>query len=105
MSLREKYMALTAPALLFAEYDVHLRLDLPQYIPAIDKLMQRNPGLQGEEVSSIFASTVYLFEPENREALRTMESDFLRGDYENSRQARPRLKIEDILAEANPAKS
>ena len=105
MSEREKYIALTPPAILFSEYDVHMKLGLPQYILLIDKLMERNPRLQDEEVSNIFASTIYLFEPENRGALRTMETDFLRGDFESSPIMQPRLTIEDVLPEAVRAES
>ena len=105
MSDREKFMALTPPAILFSEYDVHMRLSLPQYILLIDKLMERNPRLQDEDVSNIFASTLYLFEPENRAALTAMESDFLRGDFETSPLTRPHLKIEELLPEAAAVES
>lgn len=99
MSPREKYMALTPPSILFTEYEVHMKLDLPQYVLLIDKLMERNPRLQDEEVSNIFASTIYLFEPENRPAFRAMELEFLRGDSEDSSLTRPRLTIADVLPE------
>ena len=103
MSAREKQISLVPPALLFTDYDVHLRLSLPQYIPLIDKIMERNPRLADEEVSSIFASTIYLFEPQNRPALRRMEMDFLRGDVESAALPGPRLTFEDVLSEAAPA--
>ncbi len=99
MSPREKHMALTPPSILFSEYEVHMKLNLPHYILLIDKLMERNPRLQDEEVSSIFASTIYLFEPENRPALRAMELEFLRGSPENSLLTRPRLTFSDGIPE------
>ena len=99
MSQREKFMSLIPPSLLFSEYDVHLKLGLPQYIFLIDQIMQRNPRLENEELSNIFASTIYLFEPQNREALKTMEMNFLRGELETKPYHSPRLSFEDVLKE------
>ena len=99
MSRREKFISLTAPALLFERYDVHLRHALPQYVSWIDTILARNPRLENEDVGNIFASTVYLFEPENRLALKTMEMNFLRGDMENNTLYPPRLSIEDTPEE------
>ena len=97
MSKREKYISLIPPTLLFADYDVELKLSLPHYISLIDQVMDRNPQLETEEVTNIFASTIFLFEPQNRAALRQMELDFLRGDAEPV--TTPRLSIEELLAE------
>ena len=99
MSQREKFMSLIPPALLFSEYNVHLRLSLPQYLLLIDRVMERNPKLESEGLSNIFASTIYFFEPQNREALKTMELNFLRGNLETKPYHTPRLTIEDILEE------
>ena len=99
MSQREKFMSLLPPALLFSEYDVQLRLGLPQYILLIDGIMERNPKLENEEISNIFSSTIYFFEPQNREALKTMEMNFLKGELETKPYHTPRLSIEDILKE------
>ena len=99
MSQREKFMSLLPPSLLFSEYDVHLRLGLPQYLLLIDRIMERNPRLENEDISNIFASTIYFFEPQNREALKTMEMNFLKGDLETEPYHAPRLSIEDILKE------
>jgi hypothetical protein len=96
MSPNEKYIALIPPSLSFAEYDVHLRLSLPQYILLIDQVMERNPRLQDEEVANIFASTIYIFEPENRPKLKEMEESFLKGDYEPEHLRAPRLLIDDL---------
>jgi hypothetical protein len=93
MSAREKFMSLLPPAFLFSAYEVRLRHSLPQYIGWIDAILEKNPELQDEEIGNVFASTVFLLEPENREALSAMETDFLRGDYE-TRVALPRLSIE-----------
>ena len=99
MSPKEKFVSLVPPTLLFTEYDVHLRHSLPQFIQWMDNILLRNPQLEKEDVNNIFASTIYLLEPENREALKTMESDFLRGDYETGRVQAPRLTIEDVVRE------
>lgn len=101
MSAREKYMSLLPPSLLFHRYDVRLRRSLPEYIGMIDFVLRRNPNLENEDVSNIFASTVYFFEPENRDALRTMEMNFLAGNFELKPYQSPRLSIEEILKEAS----
>ena len=102
MSPREKFMSLVPPAILFSDYDVHLKLSLPQYIVLIDQVMERNPRLQSEEISNVFASTIYLLEPQNRPALDDMEARFLRGDFmPPSRPAH--LDIDDLLEPINPA--
>ena len=98
MSPREKYMSLLPPVFVMNEYDVHLRHGLPQYITWMDRILQRNPQLEAEDVSTIFASTVFFLEPENRTALRAMESEFLRGDY----TPMPRLSIDEVLQEVSP---
>lgn len=98
LSVREKYLSLVPPALLFADYDVHLKLSLPQYIFLIDRIMERNPRLADEEVSNIFASTIYLFEPANRAALTRMEMDFLKGDFLPPALS-PQLTVEETLEE------
>ncbi len=101
MSPREKFISLIPPTLLFSEYNVQIRLSLPQYIFLIDRIMKRNPRLENEELSNIFASTIYFFEPQNREALKTMEMNFLKGDLETKPYHTPRLTIEDILKEVS----
>ena len=96
MSAREKFISLLVPTLVFNQYDVRLRHSLPQYIYWIDNILGKNPQLENEDVNSIFASTIYLFEPENRLALKKMEMDFLRGDLDDKPL---RLDIEEILKE------
>ena len=93
MSAKEKYISLLPPTLLFGEYDVHLRHSLPEYIYWMDNILLRNPQLENEGVGNIFASTIYLFEPENRPALKSMEVDFLRGDYTPRPHRLPQLTI------------
>lgn len=99
MSPKEKLISLLPPSLMFEEYDVHLRRSLPEYIWLIDHILKRNPQLENEEVGNIFASTVYLVEPENREALKTMEMNFLRGDLDAKPIETPELAIDALLKE------
>lgn len=101
MSNREKFMSLVPPTFLFAEYDVDLKLSLPQYMTLIDHVMERNPKLESEGLSNIFASTIFFFEPQNRQALKTMEMNFLRGELETKPYHSPRLSIQDVLKEAS----
>ena len=102
LSTKEKYISLLPPTLLFNEFDIHLRHSLPEYIVLIDNILLRNPQLEIEDVGNIFASTVYLFEPQNREALKKLEMDFLRGEMENKPYLPPRLTIDEVLAEITP---
>lgn len=104
MSAKEKYLSLLPPTLLFSEYEVRLRHPLPEYIYWIDNILYRNPELSQEDIGNIFASTIYLFEPENRPALKSMEVDFLRGDYEPKPRRLPQLTIEQVLEEIPPEK-
>lgn len=101
MSLREKYISLLPPSLVMEQYDVHLKISLPQYIGLINSILLKNPQLEKEDVSNIFASTVYLFEPQNRPALKNMEMDFLSGNYEMQPFQGPRLTVEDLLKETS----
>ena len=97
MSPREKFMSLLPPTYLFSAYDVHLRHSLPNYIHWIDSILQHNPQLEDEDVTNLFASTIFLFEPENRDAIKAMEANFLRGDYGRSRP--PKLHIEQAASQ------
>ena len=83
----------------FERYDVHIRHALPQYVSWINTILARNPRLEKEDLGNIFASTVYLFEPENRLALKTMEMNFLRGDLESKPLELPQLNIEETPEE------
>lgn len=98
-------MSLIPPSILFGEYNVHLRLALPQYIQLIDQVILLNPQLEEEEVSSLFASAVYLFEPENRPGLKEMELDYLRGDFGTPPLNTPKLSIQDLLRETARAEN
>lgn len=73
MSVREKFLSLFAPTLLFHKYGVPLRRPINEYIPTIDKVLMENPYLEKEDVANIFASTVYAYEPESRQALDSLE--------------------------------
>ncbi len=101
MTVREKYISLLPPTMTLEDYDVHLRLGLPQYITLIDAILLRNPQLEGEDVSNIFVSTVYLVEPQNREKLKALEADFLAGNYEARPFTSPRLTLEDLTRETS----
>lgn len=93
MTQNEKLMSLIPPSLLFYRYHVPLRRELPEYIPMIDHVLSANPELANEEVTNIFASAVYVYEPESRDALRMMELEFLKGGYDATPLAPPRLEI------------
>ncbi len=95
MSEREKFMALLVPTILFEEYGVRLKHSLLNYIPLINRILLYNPELGEEEVSSIFASAVYRYEPESRVALRTMEMNFLQGNFDLKPLSGPRLSLDE----------
>ena len=99
MSAREKYISLVPPTMTFEQYDVRLAHSLPRYIGLMDNILLRNPQLETEDVSNIFASTVYLVEPQNRRALKTMEMDFLSGNYETKPYRAPRLTVDEMAKE------
>ncbi len=82
MSVREKYIALIPPTLLFHRYNIHFRRSLPEYVSLIDRLMAYNPQFASEDVANIFISTVHLYEPELRPVIKTLELQFLQGNYE-----------------------
>lgn len=88
-------MALLPPTMLFEEYDVRLRHSLPEYIVLINLILRYNPELQEEDVTNIFTSAVYRFEPESRVTLKTMELQYLQGDLEIKPLHGPRLTYEE----------
>ena len=102
MTKREKFISLLPPTLVFSRHDVEPHHTIPEYIYWIDKILLKNPQLEKEDVGNIFASTVYLVEPENRDALKNMEAGFLRGDYEDRSTRWPRLSIDEVLQEISP---
>lgn len=73
LTLRQKYMSLILPAALFKRFRVPLERELQDYIPTIDAVIDNNPYIEDEDISSIFASTVYVYEPGSRPALEAME--------------------------------
>lgn len=99
MSEREKFMSILIPMSIFHEYGVPFRLSPDKYIAVIDNVIDANPQIENEDISNIFASTVYLYEPESRPAFDAMEMNFLRADY---RPADVRLTL-SLDGEAAPA--
>lgn len=73
MSVREKLISLLPPSLLMHRYGVPLKKTIDSYVPLIDSVLEDNPQLEKNDMASIFASTVYYYEPESREALKAME--------------------------------
>lgn len=97
MSREEKYISLVPPTLLLNEYDIHPRLSLPNYVQLIDKQLELNPRLASEDISNIYTATVYAVEPELRNALRGLETRFLRGDLNHETVDTPHLTIHSSL--------
>lgn len=95
MTMREKYMSLLPPVVLFDEYDIRLTHSLPEYIMLIDRIVRFNPDLEEEDVANIFTSAVYRFEPQSRVALKTMEMNFLQGNFEIKPLNGPRLSYQE----------
>lgn len=81
MSEREKFMSILVPMSVFHQYGVPFRLSPDKYIGVIDNVISANPQIENEDIANIFASTVYLYEPESRPAFDAMEMNFLRGDF------------------------
>ncbi len=76
MSKGEKFISVYAPMILFHRYGVNFRKSPGEYIETMEKVLVNNPYLEKEDVSNIFASTVYAYEPESRPAFRIMEAEF-----------------------------
>ncbi len=80
-------MALIVPMNLFHRYGVDFRKTPLEYIPIMDKVLFNYPYIENEEVENIFASIVYVTEPESRAAFRLMQirferrMNFLDGDF------------------------
>ena len=83
MTVKEKFLSLFAPTLLFHKYGVPLRRPIVEYIQTIDRVLLNNPYLEKEDVANIFASTVYAYEPQSRPAIDYLESQLKqRKNYE-----------------------
>ena len=80
MSKGEKFISVYAPMILFHRYGVNFRETPTEYAATIDRVLLENPYLEKEDIANIFASTVYTYEPESREAFDTMKNEF---DQEN----------------------
>ena len=93
LTLKQKFMSLYAPAVLFRKYHVPLRRPLEEYIPALDRILVENPYLEKEDVANIFASTVYTYEPESRSAIEWMASEFAPHDINYAEGYSPTLLL------------
>ena len=76
MTRGEKFISIYAPMILFHRYGINFRKDPQEYIETIDRVLLNNPYLEKEDVSNIFASTVYAYEPESRRAFSIFELQF-----------------------------
>ena len=81
MSKGEKFISVYAPMILFHRYGVNFRKTPAEYIETIEKVLINNPYLEKEDVSNIFASTIYAYEPESRPAFKLMEAEFAHQDF------------------------
>ena len=97
MTRNEKLMSLLAPTVFLQNYGVPIQRPPQFYAPLIDKAVAYNPKLLNEDIASIFASTVYYFEPQTRPALDELETNFLRGDL--NYHPLPQLTIQHQLRE------
>lgn len=82
MTEGEKFLSVAVPMATLIEYGVPIRMPLQAYIPTLDRVIERNPQLGKEDVANIFASTVYIYEPQTRRRLDELEERFLRGNFE-----------------------
>ena len=96
MSDGEKLIALVAPTMLFQNYHVPLQKSLLEYIVAINRILVYNPYLENEEVSNIFASAVYAYEPQSRPALENLERVLRRRKSNLNEDFFPPLSIRPI---------
>lgn len=100
MSKGEKFISIYAPMILFHRYGVNFRKSPSEYSETIDKVLLENPYLEKEDVSNIFASTVYAYEPESRRAFMIMKAESADG------YLKPTLLIkEQPNSEVNPSKN
>ena len=76
MSKGEKFISVYAPMILFHRYGINFRKTPQEYINTIDSVLLNNPYLEKEDVSNIFASTIYAYEPESRRAFQILEMQF-----------------------------
>lgn len=87
MSSQEKFMTLIVPMNLFHRYGVSFRKSSTEYIRILDQVLLDNPYIENEDVANIFASFVYITEPESRPVFRLMQlrfegrKSFLDGDF------------------------
>ncbi len=72
MSEKEKFISIVAPMVHFSHYGVPFEHTPPEYINAIDQVLLYNPYLENEDMTNIFASTVYAYEPESRPAFENL---------------------------------
>lgn len=93
MSVREKLLSLIPPTLLMHRYGVSMRYPAEGYIETMDKVLEQNPEISQEDVSNIYVSTLYTYEPESRDALDNMEREFQLRKAGHNPEFFPRLLI------------
>ena len=81
MSKGEKFISVYAPMIIFHRYGVSFRKTPDEYIETMEKVLIDNPYLEKEDVSNIFVSMVYAYEPESRPVFRLMEAEFARQEF------------------------
>lgn len=74
MSPGEKLISLIAPYMLMENHRIPMKKPITEYVSAVDKVLFAYPHLQSEDIANVFASTVYAYEPQCRNALEAMAS-------------------------------
>ncbi len=101
MNSREKIISIVAPTIVLHQYGIPIQQSPDKYVSKIDRALAKNPDLAKEDISNIFASTVYYYEPWTRKPLEELELAFLRGETEPGLlNAMPRLSIKQLSREA-----
>lgn len=93
MSEAEKFMAIVAPMSVFHHAGVRFRLRPEEYIPQVERVLTNNPYLEIEDVSNVFASTVYAYEPESRMVFEHLAEGTAEGRMYLNEGFTPRLLI------------
>jgi hypothetical protein len=100
MSDREKIIAIIAPTIVLQNYGIPIRQDPDSYVERIDQVLEKNPELEKEDVTNLFTSTVYYYEPWTRKPLEELELALLRGETNIKISPIPRLTINELSREA-----
>lgn len=91
MSPVEKLISILKPYITLQKYGVPVRHTPQDYIEKIDRVLLYNPNLGNEDVSNIFSSTMYAYEPQTRPALDALELEFLKMKVKDSDVLKPYL--------------